>query len=277
MRIFSLLALLTVLLAFSSLAVAGQATLDPSRIVSGVEAEGSCAVLGMSEEQSKLIALQRARAAAIEQAAGVKIQANTLVTNGRLSVDFIRTYSKGFIVREKVWWLHTGQYQKDSSAAPVPEYRVKIIADIYMPQKKIESIGLDAKINSSYFRSGEKAQIEVNVEREAKIAIFNITADDKVVMLFPNEHSGDNVISDGMPFMFPSGYSNIELVVQTLPNHKRDAEALFVAVMDMGHERDFGKIFKPLETMEFSTFFSKYSEVSEYCEDVMLTYEVVGK
>jgi hypothetical protein len=271
------LSLIFIAVIISGLAGAGQAALDPSRIVRGVEAEGSCAVVGMSAEQSQLIALQRARAAAIEQAAGVKIQANTLVTNGRLSADFIRTYSKGFIVGEKVWWLHMGQYQKDSSTAPIPEYRVKILADVYRPEKKIEPIGLDAKLNSSSFRSGEKAKIEVNVEREAKIAIFNITADDKVVMLFPNEHSGDNVISDGMPFMFPSGYSNIELVVRTLPNHKRDAEALFVAVMDMGHERDFGKMFKPLETMEFSTFFSKYSEVSEYCEDVILTYEVVGK
>jgi hypothetical protein len=274
---FAGLSVLFIAIIISGSTVAEQNSLDPSRIIRGIEAEGSCAVVGMSAEQSQLVALQRARSAAIERAAGVKVQANTLVTNGRLSADFIRTYSKGYIVREKVWWLHLGQYQKDSSTAPIPEYRVKILADVYRPQKKMEPIGLDAKLNRSNFMSGEKAQIEINVEREAKVAIFNITADDKVVMLFPNEYSGDYVISDGISFMFPSGDSNIELVVQTLPEHERDAEAIFVVAMDVGHKRKYGRIFKPLEQMNFSSFFKKYSAISEYCEDVMLTYEVVGK
>ncbi|MBN1664103.1 MAG: hypothetical protein JW943_10925 [Deltaproteobacteria bacterium] len=39
-------------------------------IVKGVQAEGACAIVGMSAEPSQLAALQRARAAAIEQAAG---------------------------------------------------------------------------------------------------------------------------------------------------------------------------------------------------------------
>jgi len=39
----------------------------------GVQAEGSCAIVGMSAEQSQLLALQRARASAIEQAAGVAV------------------------------------------------------------------------------------------------------------------------------------------------------------------------------------------------------------
>lgn len=270
------LTLLTVLFSVGTAGAENKA-LDTARIVRGVEAEGSCAVVGMSAEQSQLIALQRARAAAIEQAAGVKIQANTLVTNGRLSVDFIRTYSKGYIVKEKVWWLHLGQYQKDSSTAPIPEYRVKILADVYRPEKKIKPIGLNAELNSANFRNGEKARVEVNVERDAKVAIFNITADDKVVMLFPNRYSGSNVVSEGLSFLFPSGDSIISLVVRTLPEHKRDAEAIFVVAMDTGHEREFDKVFKPLKAMEFAEFFSKYSEISEYCEDVILTYEVTGK
>src|SRR3990170_2658428 len=49
-----------------------------SRLVRGVKARGSCAITDMSGNQSQLIALQRARAAAIEEAAGISIGAATL-------------------------------------------------------------------------------------------------------------------------------------------------------------------------------------------------------
>jgi hypothetical protein len=97
--------------------------------VKNVSAEGSCAIVSMSAEQCQLIALQRARAAAIEQAAGMSVASSTLVTNMALTADFIKTYSKGFIIGEKVQWLPLGQYQKDAKTPPIPEYRVKITAD----------------------------------------------------------------------------------------------------------------------------------------------------
>ena len=43
----------------------------------GIQAEAACAIAGMSAEQSQLTALQRARAAAIEQAAGVAVTSGT--------------------------------------------------------------------------------------------------------------------------------------------------------------------------------------------------------
>lgn len=87
-------------------------------IVKNISAEGACAIVGMSAEQSQLIALQRARVAAIEQAAGVSVTAGTLVTNFTVAADFIKTYARGFIVRERAAWLPLGQYQKDASVAP---------------------------------------------------------------------------------------------------------------------------------------------------------------
>ncbi len=245
-----------------------------SRIVKNVKAEGSCAVVGMSAEQSQLIALQRARVAAIKQAAGVRVTSSTVVTNARLAVDFIRTYSKGFIVNEKVDWLPLGQYQKDNSTPPIPEYRVKITADVYKPVRKIKPIGLTAKINETVFRSGENGRIDIKTKRNARIAIFNITADDKVVMLFPNQYERDNTISGDKTLVFPAKNSQIELIMQTLPGHKRDAEAFFVVAMDDSYERKFINIFEPLKPMGFSTFFKKYSEIADYCEDKVLTYEV---
>lgn len=246
-------------------------------VIEGVTAEGSCAVVNMSAEQARLIALQRARSAAIEKAAGVAVSSSTLVTNFDLAVDLIKTYSKGYIVNEEVKWLPLGQYQKDATKAPIPEYRVRIVADVYIPEKKIQPIGLIAKMNNVVFRAEEKARIDIKAEREARVAIFNFTADDKVVMLFPNEYERNNTISGNEILKFPADNSIIDLTVHNLPGHDRDAEALFVAAMDMGHKRAFAKIFPALKQMSFSDFFRKYSEIADYCEDVMLTYEVVNK
>ena len=250
-------------------------TFSYAETVKGVQAEGSCAIVGMSAEQCQLMALQRARAAAIEQAAGMAVSSSTLVTNMALTADFIKSYSRGFIVNEKVQWLPLGQYQKDPSMPPIPEYQVKIVTDVKVPEPKIKPIGLNAKTNSIVFRNGDKAVIEVSANREAKIAIFNITADDKVVMVFPNEYDKDNSLAKGGKLVFPDRNTKTELEMQTLEGHKRDAEAVLIAAMDNSSQRGFLEVFKPLEPMSFSAFFRKFSDIADYAEDVMLTYEVM--
>ena len=250
---------------------------ESSHITSNISGEGSCAIVGMSAEQCQLIALQRARASAIEQAAGVSVASSTLVTNMALTADFIKTYSKGFIVKENVQWLPLDQYQKDPSTPPIPEYRVMITADVRVPEPKIKPIGLKAKTNSIIFKNGDIAVVEISARREAKIAIFNITADDKVSMVFPNEHDKDNLIAKGKNLAFPDKNTKTELVMETLPGHKRDAEAFFISAMDSENSRDFLDTFQSNEPMSFSAFFKKYAELADYCEDAILTYEVVAE
>jgi hypothetical protein len=249
---------------------------DASNIVRNVNGEGSCAIVGMSAEQSQLIALQRARTEAIEKAADIRVSSQSIVTNFRLAADFIRTYSEGFIIHETVEWLPLGQYQKDSSTAPVPEYRVKITADVYKPDPKIRPIGLVARANGSIFKSGEKAKIHIETGRKATIGIFNITADDRVVMLYPNQYERDSSITEGQALLFPPDDSQVELVMGTLPGHERDAEAFFVAAMDDSSMKKFSSLFSPMKPMKLTSFFRVYSEIADYCEDTVIAYEVVG-
>ncbi|MBE9536356.1 MAG: DUF4384 domain-containing protein [Proteobacteria bacterium] len=242
----------------------------------GVEGEGSCAVINMSAEQSQLLALQRARSMAIEKAAGLQVKSSTLITNFELAVDMIRTYSSGYIVKEKVEWLPMGQFRGDNDAVPIPEYRVRIIADIYIPEKKIGPLGLIASLNRTVFRAGESASINIKAERDVQIAIFNFTADDKVFMLFPNPYDGKNRIEKGHSFSYPPGTSPVQLETQNLPGHKKDAEALFVVAMAGDYKREFALLFRPLEAMKFDEFFKKYAEISDYCEDLTLPYEIIS-
>lgn len=250
-------------------------TVAGAETVKGIKAEGSCAIVGMSAEQCQLTAIQRARAAAIEQAAGVSVSSGTLVTNMALAADFIKTYSKGFIVKEKVDWQPLGQYQKDASMPPIPEYHVKIVVDVRVPEPKIKPLGLKVKTNSVLYKNGDKAVIEISTARDVRVAIFNITADDKVVMVFPNEDDRDNRISGKNKLIYPDKTTKTELVMQTLEGHARDAEAFLVVGLDPGQTRNFSDFFRPLEQMDFSSFFRKYADIADYAEDVMLTYEVI--
>jgi hypothetical protein len=249
---------------------------DSIHTVKNIAGEGACIIEGMTAEQARLVALQRARAMVIEQAAGVLVSSSTLVKDFVLTADFIKTYSKGFITKEKIEWLPLGQYQKDVSSAPIPEYRVKLFADVYVPEKKIKPLGLQAKLNSSVYKEGEKASLNIKIERKAKIAIFNITANDEVVMLFPNKLEKSNIMAEKASFVFPSSSSKIDFVMQNIKGHNRDVEAVMLVAMDAAHERNFMDIFSPLSAMKFSAFFRKFAEVADYCEDMILTYEIVA-
>jgi len=203
------------LLAWPVFAAANPKPERHGEVKKGVQAEAACAIVGMSAEQSQLTALQRARAAAIEQAAGVSVTAVTLVTNFTLAADFIKTYSRGFIIAEKV------------TTAPIPEYRVKIVADVYIPKRKTKTLGLTANLNNVVFRSGEKAKVTVKTKSAARIALFNIMADDTVALLFPNAYAKENKLAAGENFVFPARDAKVELEMQTLAGHKKDAEAIF--------------------------------------------------
>jgi hypothetical protein len=242
-------------------------------VVHDVQAEGSCAVVGMTAEQCQLLALQRARAAAIGQAAGVAVASSTLVTSSALAGDFIKTYSLGYIVKEKAEWLPLTQYQRDSSMAPIPEYKIRIIADVYRPMKRIEPIGLRASLNRLQFKGGERAELTIRSMRKARVGIFNITADDRVTRVFPNIHDRDNVIGGGEVLRYPSGRSRTELVMETLSGHRRDTEAFLVVAVADEHPCNLLGLF-PEGPEELKAFFARYTEIADYAEDMMLTYEV---
>lgn len=246
-------------------------------IFKNISAEGACAIVGMSAEQSQLIALQRARVAAIEQAAGVSVTAGTLVTNFTVAADFIKTYARGFIVREKAAWLPLGQYQKDATVAPIPEYRVRLTADVYVPKKTKTTVGLRAKLNNSVFRNGEKAAFTLQSSKRAGFAIFNIMADDRVVMIYPNAHETGNILEPGRAMTFPAKDAKIELEVQTLPRHKRDAEAYLMIAWEGAAGIRILDIFPEAEHMSVPEFFARLMAIADRIEDKILPYEVVAE
>jgi hypothetical protein len=65
--------------------------------------------------------------------------------------------------------------------------------------------------------------------------------------------------------------------MQTIEGHKRDAEAFFIAAMDTGAPIKFTDVFAPLEPISFSKFFEKFAGIADFCEDAIITYEVINE
>lgn len=241
------------------------------------EAEGEAAIAGITAEQAMLLALQRARAAAIEKAAGVKISSVTLVRDARLSGEFIKAFSKGYIIQEKRTW-DKSVYQESPDKPATFTHKVKLKAKVVVPGKDIKSgFLLETKLNGTVFKSGEKVKVSVKPTKDAYIAIFNWTAEDKISLLFPNQYLANNLIQGGTWFTFPPEGSGLALKVKTLPKHKQDTEALFVVAFgkETGISIPFCNIF-PLGTpFKVADFFRKYVKLPiEKAMEKILVYEV---
>ena len=243
-----------------------------------VTTNGSCAIAGVTAEEAQTLALRRARSAAVEQAAGVSVTSSALVTDGKLAGDFIKTFSHGYIVDESVTWEPVGQYQPDPAKPPVIEYRVRLEATVFVPDGKRPRLGLQAELNQHIFRADkDKLGIQITTAAPARLAVFNITADDRVVMLYPEASGGALKTANGSRVVLPDPKNGGSLLMSTLKGHKRDTEALLVAALSDDADHQWAGSFIEGRSMPLAAFFERYAVLASHCEDVILPYEVFSE
>lgn len=106
-----------------------------AKIIKDVTGEGEAAVVGMTAEQCRSMALRRARADAVEKAAGTKVLSSTLIRDAKLVSEFLKSFSHGFIVKEKVKWLPLTTLGDDEDSPPIPYTRLKSSRMCRYPKK----------------------------------------------------------------------------------------------------------------------------------------------
>ncbi|MGE4296721.1 MAG: hypothetical protein AB7E47_01715 [Desulfovibrionaceae bacterium] len=238
-------------------------------------AQGYCAIAGVTAEEAQHLAVRRARAAAVETAAGVAVSSSTLVTDGRLAGAFIKSLAHGYIVHEAVEWEPVGQYQPDPSRPPLIEYRVRLDAVVETPDGPRPAFGLDAALNQSIFRARKDAlSLRVSAAAPVRVAVFNIMANDAVVMLYPDDRTPEVRAGKGLETVLPVPDSGVEMRLDTLPGHKRDTEAVLVAALPAASRTFWSDVFVPGKPMGLTDFFARYARLAGEGEDVILTYEV---
>jgi hypothetical protein len=243
--------------------------LRKSALIRNIKAEGACLIAGISPKQAETIAIQRARASAIRNACGDEIVASRVVKESTLVLDFIRSYSKGYIVREEVTWHPARQFQKSTDSPPILEYHVSILVDVYVPQKLPDQTGLSAQLNKSIFTRGERAILSIHAQKACQIAVFNIMADDQVVMLHPHPMRP-------LKTLIPNHVFKIDnLFPEPLAGEKHNVEALFICA-SMSKGLDFQSLFPVDKAMSFVEFFKRYAQIADLCIDRLIPYEVMS-
>jgi len=241
-------------------------TLTPQDIILNVQADGTCVIQGISPRQAQIIALQRARSYAIEKAYGIEMSVSKVVSNGALVLDFIRSYSKGYIIKELVHWHPIRQFQIDRERPPVLEYHVSIQADIFLPKKQPDLTGMVAKLNKSVFTRGERAILTIEIKNKSRIAVFNILANDKILMLHPHPMRSIKTVFPNQSFIMDN------LFPEPLQGEKHNVEALFICATTF--DVDFQAIFPVDVLMVFSNFFLNYANIADKCTDLLIPYQV---
>lgn len=242
--------------------------------VKSVQGMGEAAIVGITPEEGWNLAIRRARADAIEQAAGVHVLGSTLVKDFALAADFIKSFTRGFIVDEKI--SEKQCFFDKNTTPPTPHYKVVIQARVSIPEKQRKSVKqFCARLNKTTFTNGGKAIIKITPYSDLYIGIFNITADDRVIMLYPNQYVSYKKAMAGNVIKFPAPDSAVKLIIQTLEGHKRDTEAfLIVGVPAKERYKNIFERFKDKESFGLTEFFSIYSEMAELVSEEILPYVV---
>jgi hypothetical protein len=260
-------------------ALTGFAAPADARVVEGVIGRGEAQIVGITAEQAKLLALQRARADAIEQAAGVRILGSTLIKDGLLVGEFLKTFSRGFIVKEDPIW--GGRMIPQEKGPPLANYSVEIKASVVLPEKHLDTGFLvDAELDRPIYVSGDCVTVRIRASREAHVGVFNLRADDMVVMLHPGrDMKFANVIEAHRDYCFPSPGSGLQLEMNTLEGHERDNEAFFVVAVPAteGSSFRFADYFEWGKEYSVPNFFDIYSRFAEKAAEKILPYEVRAK
>ncbi len=245
-----------------------------SERIENVQAKASVAILGMNAEEAQQLALRRVRAKAIEKANGLEITSTTLIKDGALAMDFLKSYTNGIIINEKVTWLPMSTYQKNATQAPIPEYNIHILADIKIVNKKTDLV-LFAELNKDIFIDGDLLELSFISSDDAYIAIFYLGLNDTIYRLVP-ELDERLLVKEKNKFIYPSKNSNDEFIMQSLKNHKKTTEALWVLATKKDSSVDFSKQFLK-EKYSLSEFSEIYADIASECIEKILPYIILNK
>ncbi len=235
-------------------------------------AKASCAILNTTAQEAKQIALRRARALLIEQANGVSIVSSTLVKDGKLAMDFIKSYSNGYILNEKIEWLPITQYQKDLSTPPIPEYNVKITADVKIVEK-VSDLVLSTSLNKKIFRDKEKMFINLKSSKNAKVMIFYLGIDDMLYKITPMSKNDILYLDAQKQSVYPK-LEEDSLIAQILPNKQNITEALWIIATDKNSNIDFYTLFSK-DKYSLNEFHKLYSKIAQKCVEEVLPYQII--
>ena len=245
-----------------------------AQTIKGIKAEASLAIVNINPVEAQQMLLRRVRANAIEKASGIEVTSTTLIKDGALAMDFLKSYTSGIIIKEKITWLPVTTYQLNETQAPIPEYHIRIVADIKLVTKTTD-LHFFAKLNKDIFISGENLTLSLLSSDDANFAIFYLGEDDSLYKLVPSMNETMSIKAK-QKVLFPSKESEETFTLQALKGHKQTTEALWILASKVGSKVDFSKNFLKDE-YTLNEFSILYAEIAHNCTETILPYIILEK
>lgn len=192
------------------------------------EAEGQASLESMTQIQARTAALNVARAEAVRLVAGVKLKVETFrhqseVTLNQKSIalqDFFATLNRevayGQIVNETVVLDTISRYVLEAGMSPQLYYRVKIRALVKLDKGEPDpAFEVRANTNRTSYDEHDRMTITVRPSKNCYLYVFNLLANDSLLVLFLNLYMQDNYLrADSTLRLLPEelGYLEVTLL-----------------------------------------------------------------
>lgn len=239
-----------------------------------VDINTTVAIQNITAEDAQHIAIQRARASAIDEALGVSITRSSLLSNGSLVADFVKSYSRGYIVEETIEWFPLSQFQKDEKTPPIPVYSLNLKAKV--KKNKLKQAPLcQSELNKGEFYENDTLTLMIKCNADTHIGIFNIRADDKVDIItpvIPNEKP--YFVAAGDTVFLPERNSGYEFRMSLLPGRKQVAEAIYIIYTS---DSTLFNYFLSNQYSSVANFFKTIASLDIAYSDEVLSYSVKSK
>ncbi|WP_455219523.1 DUF4384 domain-containing protein [Kaarinaea lacus] len=249
-----------------------------------VTAVGKAVISGNTTyDQAKTQALNQARTLAVEQAAGVTVNNVSIIQDGLMLVDLVKTFSHGFLVKEsrKSWsgsWAEGNS--TDNPGFPIIEVALTGTVKV-LPKSFFRNYNISATLNKKTYTNGERVQIKVKAKEDMYVLIANYTSTNNIIPIFPSPYHKNNLLKAGSTLAIPElDNSHFTLAVSNYAGHKEDVEAFLVFGFQQNPETNnipWSNIFKAGEEINYPDFFNTLTELPIHSiAQQTLVYRVVN-
>ena len=234
----------------------------------------------MSMAKAQHLALNEARAKAIERAGGIAIISGTLIRDSLMAGSFVETLAHGYIIEERILgWESDWRAALDPQSPPIPLLKVRLKSTVELPpQGFLRRDILHAHLEKPVYTAGDTAQLTISADDDMHILIANYTIDDDIVPLYPNQFDTDNVLLKGTTVAIPDRSAGYDIQLTTNPDHQRHTEAFLVFGFPYDPTRPppaWTTLFPPGQALDYADFHRRLTKLPvHWMAEQVLVYEV---
>lgn len=195
--------------------------------------EGIAPIVHITVEKARQLAWDQALVDALSQAS-LEVTGATIMRidesgegGGDQFSQFVRTATRGRIVAVDTLLDEAEQRTVAGGERRELVYRVAMRARVQPEMGRPDpGFQLELDLNKELFADGENLSLELAATRDCYITLFNLYANDSLLVLLPNELLRDNRLQTGQTLVVPPRNAGWDLSVGLLPGRETDREML---------------------------------------------------